>query len=192
MTFIRHSDRVGSKSRVFLVRTLPLIALLLTMLPLGVDSTSVAAQPACRAMAERQVCWRFLQEWSKLGTDQASIYVNGLPITERRQEISMQDGKTYDTQWFERARYEAQPENKAPYDVLLGLLGASLVEGRGRVDPYTRKVTDPADAPFVGIDRPAGVDERSKVWFPETRHSVSGKILEYWNRYGGLKQFGFP
>jgi peptide/nickel transport system substrate-binding protein len=30
------------------------------------------------------------------------------------------------------------------------------------------------------------------VWFQETRHSVSGKILEYWNRYGGLAQFGFP
>lgn len=27
---------------------------------------------------------------------------------------------------------------------------------------------------------------------PGTRHTISGKILEYWNKYGGLKQFGFP
>jgi len=44
----------------------------------------------------------------------------------------------------------------------------------------------------VGIDKPADVNNQTKVWFQETRHSVSGKILEYWNRYGGLKQFGFP
>jgi ABC-type transport system substrate-binding protein len=65
------------------------------------------------------------------------------------------------------------------------------VEGRGGVDPATNKVRIAADAPFVGIDQPGDVGE-GKVWFRETRHSVSGKILEYWNRYGGLQQFGFP
>jgi hypothetical protein len=36
------------------------------------------------------------------------------------------------------------------------------------------------------------VNGTTKVWFQETRHSVGGKILEYWNKYGGLQQFGFP
>jgi hypothetical protein len=38
------------------------------------------------------------------------------------------DGNMYLTQWFERARFEFHPENKAPYDVLLGLLGAAVYQ----------------------------------------------------------------
>jgi peptide/nickel transport system substrate-binding protein len=169
-----------------------MLASLACISPLGVAPAPAAAQGACRAVGDRQICGRFLEEWSKYGSDQANIYVNGLPLTAPRQEISLTDGKTYNTQWFERAKYEAHPENRAPYDLQLGLLGSSLVEGRGVIDPNTRKVRNAADQPFVGIDRPSDSDGRNKVWFPETRHSVSGKILEYWNRYGGLKQFGFP
>ncbi|HEX8218463.1 MAG TPA: ABC transporter substrate-binding protein [Chloroflexia bacterium] len=138
------------------------------------------------------VAGRFLQEWSRQGSEQASVYVNGWPITERRPEISLEDGKTYDVQWFERARYEAHPEHKAPYDVLLARLGATLVEGRGRVDPNTRQVRNRSDLPFLGTAPPPDADSKSKAWFQETGHSLSGKFLEQWNRYGGLAQFGFP
>src|SRR5438128_6546557 len=103
-----------------------------------------------RTMNGHVVNGRFLEEWSKQGSEQSNVYVNGLPITDRRNEISLTDGKTYDTQWFERARYEAHPENKAPYDVLLGLLGNTLVEGRGVIDPATKKVRNASDAAFVG------------------------------------------
>ena len=61
-----------------------------------------------------------------------------------------------------------------------------------RVDPATGKVRNDADAAFVGIDKPADADGKTKVWFQETKHSISGKILQYWNQYGGLSQFGFP
>jgi peptide/nickel transport system substrate-binding protein len=155
-------------------------------------SAAVNAQANCRKINNIAVCDRFLQEWGKQDSDQVSVYVNGLPVTPRRSEISLADGKMYDTQWFERARYELHPENNAPYDMLLGLLGTSLVEGRGVVDPYTKKVRNSADQPFAGIDKPADADGKRKLWFPETKHSVSGKTLEYWNRYGGLRQFGFP
>ncbi len=153
---------------------------------------SVSAQQDCRKINSFDVCGRFLQEWSKQGNEQNDTFVNGLPITPRRSEISLADGKQYDVQWFERARYEAHPENKAPYDVLLGLLGQTLAEGRGSVDPNTRKVRNAADQPFVGVDKPADADGKSKVWFEQTRHSVEGKVLEYWNKYGGLPQFGYP
>ncbi len=84
------------------------------------------AQQECRSIGQFEVCGRFLQEWSKQGSEQASIYVNGVPITGRRAEISLSDGKVYEVQWFERARYEAHPGNQPPYDVLLGLLGRQL------------------------------------------------------------------
>ncbi len=165
-------------------------SLLLPLLSIG--ALPVAAQEKCRKIAGFDVCGRFLEERGRQGNEQSSVYVNGLPITERRPETSLSDGKVYDIQWFERARYEAHPENSAPNDVLLGLLGASLAEGRGAVDPNTGQVRNPTDKPFVGIDRPADTDGESKAWFLETHHSVSGIIVQYWNRYGGLKQFGYP
>ncbi len=51
----------------------------------------------------------------------------GYPITEEFQEVSLTDGKTYTTQYFERARFEQHPENKGTqYEVLQGLLGREM------------------------------------------------------------------
>jgi hypothetical protein len=51
----------------------------------------------------------------------------GYPITEEYQEVSLTDGKTYTTQYFERARFEEHPENKGTqYEVLQGLLGREM------------------------------------------------------------------
>lgn len=165
-------------------------AMIAGLLP-ALATPASAAQGNTRKINNIDVAGRFLDVWSAQGNDQANTYVNGLPITPRRPEISTEDGKTYDTQWFERAKYEAHPENKAPYDVLLGRLGANFVEGRGSIDPATNKVRNAADQPFVGVDKPADTSA-TKLWFPETKHTVTGKILEYWNKYGGLQQFGFP
>jgi peptide/nickel transport system substrate-binding protein len=162
------------------------------MLPaISIPAASAQAQTSTRTMNSFEVSGRFLEVWSKQGSERDSVYVNGLPITSRRSEISVDDGKTYDTQWFERARYEAHPGAAKPYDVLLGRLGANRVEGQGKIDPSTSKVANPGDEPFVGVDQPTDLSA-SKLWFPETRHTLTGKLLEYWNRYGGLSQFGFP
>jgi hypothetical protein len=48
----------------------------------------------------------------------------GLPLSDVQTE-SIQ-GKDYQVQWFERARFELHPENAAPYNVLLGLLGNEI------------------------------------------------------------------
>jgi hypothetical protein len=53
----------------------------------------------------------------------------GYPITEEYQEVSLTDGKTYTTQYFERARFENHPENKGTqYEVLQGLLGSEMLK----------------------------------------------------------------
>lgn len=59
------------------------------------------------------------------------LFVSGLPITEEFTEISPDDGKPYTVQYFERARYEYHPENAAPYNVLLGLVGNRLLREKG-------------------------------------------------------------
>jgi peptide/nickel transport system substrate-binding protein len=165
-------------------------AMALSLVPATAHNAS--AQGNTRKIGNFNVSGRFLDVWSAHGNDQADTYVNGLPLTDVHSEISTENGKAYDTQWFERAKYEAHPENQAPYDVLLGRLGANQVEGRARIDPATGKIADPANAAFAQIDKPADVNGTTKVWFQETKHSVSGKILQYWNMYGGLQQFGFP
>jgi hypothetical protein len=55
-----------------------------------------------------------------------SLALFGLPVSEAQMELGS-DGQMYLTQWFERARFEFHPENKAPYDVLLGRLGADAL-----------------------------------------------------------------
>jgi len=52
----------------------------------------------------------------------------GYPLTEEFDEV-LADGKTYQVQYFERARFESHSENAAPYDVLFGLLGSELRDG---------------------------------------------------------------
>src|SRR5437763_14195849 len=121
-----------------------IIALCVPLLPVpGVGRAVAQGRGAInRALNSRTinghvVADRFLEVWSAQGSERDSVYVNGLPITGRRAEVSLSDGKTYDTQWFERARYEAHPGNQPPYDVLLGLLGVALTGGRGSLDPAT-------------------------------------------------------
>ena len=111
-----------------------------------------------------------------------SLFVNGLPLTAVRDEVSPTDGKSYKTQWFERARFEAHPENKAPSNVLLGLLGTAAAQGRQN------------EAPFKAVANPGSTTQ----WFSATGHTLGdasegGKaIAAYWTKAGGLAQFGYP
>jgi hypothetical protein len=112
-----------------------------------------------------------------------SVYINGYPITAARDELSPTDGKSYKTQWFERARFEQHPENQAPNDVQLGLLGVAAVRGRQ------------SEEPFKTVANPGGREQ----WFSKTGHtlgdydSVGGRaIITFWSQRGDVKQFGLP
>jgi protocatechuate 3,4-dioxygenase beta subunit len=100
----------------------------------------------------------------------------GYPISDEMQERSETDGKTYTVQYFERAVFEAHPENQIPYDVLLSLLG---------VLEYKAKYPNGAPGQLVS-NTP---DARS---FPETGKHLSCQFLAYWQANGGLPHFGYP
>ena len=56
----------------------------------------------------------------------------GYPISEEFYEVNPDDGETYVVQYFERNRFEYHPENKGnQYEVLLGLLGNTLLKNKG-------------------------------------------------------------
>jgi hypothetical protein len=120
----------------------------------------------------KQVCGRFLEYWRANG----GLAQQGFPISGEMQERSDTDGKMYNVQYFERAVFEAHPENRAPNDVLLSLLGNF---------EYKRKY--PNGAPNQKPNTSTG-----SVLFTETGKRLGGRFLEYWRANGGLAQQGFP
>jgi hypothetical protein len=98
-----------------------LIALLLTTALALWRPSPQASAAACQTFQEtsKTVCDPFLAYWR----DHGGLAQQGLPISDEFTEVSPTDGKPYTVQYFERARFEKHPENAAPYDVLLGLLG---------------------------------------------------------------------
>lgn len=99
----------------------------------------------------------------------------GYPITPEVQETI--DGKFYTVQYTQRARLEYHPENPAPNNVLLGLLGNTLSDPRADEAPF-----QPA--------QPSS--ETGYSFFALTGHNVGPPFLAYWNRNGGLPVFGMP
>ena len=113
----------------------------------------------------------FLQYWDKNG----GLMQQGFPLSGAVQEVSDLNGRTYATQYFERAVFEYHPENKAPFDVLLSQLGTLR---------YKQKY--PGGAPDQIADKTNG------QYFAETGHWVGGDFLAYWKAHGGLAQQGYP
>ncbi len=132
--------------------------------------TPRGAEAAARCFVETGKCVEgiFLDYWETHG----GLAQQGLPISAAFDEVSAFDGLTYYVQYFERARFEAHPENRAPYNVLLGQLGREQFQAQ------------------YPSGRPAGgTGERC---FVETGRCVRGVFLDYWERNGGLAQQGLP
>jgi peptidoglycan/xylan/chitin deacetylase (PgdA/CDA1 family) len=113
----------------------------------------------------------FLGVWRAQG----GLPIFGYPLTERVERDGML------VQYFERARFELHPEYAGTeYETLLTLLGSAAVAGR----------TEAAFQRFpVDTPRPA---EANRTFFPETGHYLSYGFKAYWERYGGLRVFGYP
>jgi hypothetical protein len=101
----------------------------------------------------------------------------GYPLTEEFAEVSPTDGKTYVTQYFERARFESHPENKPPYNVLLGLLGRTITAGRENEAAF--KAAVPQTGPGT-------------LYFDATGHNMPAQFAGYWQKNGGLPVYGYP
>ena len=124
----------------------------------------------------------FRDYWKRFG----GLEVFGYPITEQRKEGA------YWVQYFERARFEYHDENfkldpnwdnldkaaRLKLIMLLTRLGADLVQKQGG---------DKAFARANAAQLPVGA-----TLFPETGHSISGKIADYWWSHNGIANFGYP
>jgi glucose/arabinose dehydrogenase len=108
------------------------------------------------------IAGRFRQYWDGNG----GLPVFGFPIGEQATEQGTEGAFT--TQWFERERFEAHPENGAPYDVLLGRLGDEQLRRQGR-DWNTF---------------PKGQPQPDCQFFDTTGHTVCEPFLSYWRDHG--------
>jgi len=155
-----------------LARLLP-ATLLLAGAVAAQPSAQAADAPAYFTQTRHTVAGAFLDYWRAHG----GVARQGYPISEEFGEKSALDGKTYTVQYFERAVFELHPENAPPYNVLLSPLGADALKSR-----Y------PADAPG---DQRANKATANQL-FTQTGHTVGGGFWPYWQRSGGLAQFGLP
>ncbi len=121
---------------------------------------------------EHYISGRFREFWEQRG----GLFVLGFPLTSQFAFPST-DGNTYQVQYFERAVFEYHPENAAPYDVLLTQMGRELIDTR---------LPDPAFQPA------ARSSDSQQTYFAETGHNVDLAFLDYWNKFGGLQNFGYP
>ena len=113
---------------------------------------------------------RFREYWEQNG----GLPVFGFPIGPARQEVNADTGRSYLTQWFERNRFELHPENAAPYDVLLGRLGAERLGQQGRS--------------WQAEGRENGA-RPGCLWFEQTGHNVCNQqgglgFRRYWETHG--------
>ena len=119
-----------------------------TRYPRGIASAAgPALAPAlggeCATFDEtnQSVCGAFLTYWTANG----GLAQQGLPLSPVFNEVSKDNGRTYQVQYFERAVLEYHPENTAPNDILLGQLGRSRYASRYPNGPGT------LDTEFVSI-----------------------------------------
>jgi hypothetical protein len=115
------------------------------------------------------VCGRFLAYWEAHG----GLALNGYPIGDEATE-TLEDGRPYTVQYFERVRLEYHPEAAPPYDVLLGQFGRRILAG----------VPNAASAPASA--------QTGMTYFEPTGHNVGPRFAAYWQANGGLAQFGYP
>ena len=100
--------------------------------------------------------------WARNG----GLPVFGYPIG--AQQARQVEGRALQAQAFERNRLELHPENAAPYDVLLGRMGAELLAKQGR-DWKTFPQADPARRtssarPATRSRRSSGNTGRATAW----------------------------
>jgi plastocyanin len=126
--------------------------------------TVVGSSSRTFAETGQTVQGRFLAYWEAHG----GLALNGYPISGEIME-TLEDGKSYTVQYFERARLEYHPENAAPNDVLLGQFGRRI---------------RPADEPVAA--------RAGATFFPQTGHNIDGGFLAYWQANGDVAQFGYP
>lgn len=135
-------------------------ALAALLIPFSIPATTNAQTEHCFTETGICISGRIKEFWEQNG----GLSVFGLPIAPQQSETI--EGKTFDVQWFERNRLELHPENKAPYDVLIGRVGADRLAQQGR-EAF-----------------PPSQQQEGCHFFAETQQNVCGPMWTAWQANG--------
>jgi|GEM_PF-508517 len=130
----------------------------------ALPSTSSAAPSRYFSVTGKTTRGDFLKTFDKFGLERI-----GYPLSDERQE----NGRT--VQYFERVRMEYHPETASKgYSVLMTRLGVDLTQGQqfDQVKAFQSTAT--------------------RVYLPQTGHSLAEPFLSHWKANGGLELFGYP
>ncbi len=136
----------------------------------------------------------FLAYWQQKG----GLERFGYPISEEVQEVDPETGRTFQLQWFERARFEYHPENQPPYDILLGLLGKQLRQANtlpARTLTPVWKVAPNGNIPFsveaLTSDKQGNIYLINSNYGPELpgqlrvqKYNLVGQLVGQWGEQG--------
>lgn len=112
------------------------------------------------------LAYGFLEFWLRNG----DVPIFGYPLSEELSEQGMT------VQYFERAVFEWHPEAPAEWRVQLRRLGVEATRGR-------------SDRAFLPTE-PA--DNTACRYFVETQHNLCHGFRWFWERFGGVRIFGYP
>jgi hypothetical protein len=161
------------------MKRLPTIVLIALALSIVLPSRPALASTAERCFAETGFCisGRIRQYWENNG----GLPVFGFPKSAQGPMVI--EGKTFIAQNFERNRLELHPENAAPYDVLLGRLGALNM-----ISVFNAETSDVVSTINFNTESFSGggllKDSNSCKWFEQTRQFVCNEFLTYWKSHG--------
>ncbi|HST04539.1 MAG TPA: thermonuclease family protein [Chloroflexia bacterium] len=153
-------------------RFVPIAFLLLLPLITSFQNARAQADQVTFPETDKTLAGGFLAYWQQNG----GLAQFGFPISDEISEKSQTDGKVYVVQYLERAVFEYHPENQAPNDILLQLLGVARYSA-----------TYPTGAPAQIPNQQAG-----SIFVPETGHRIGSTFYQYWLSHGGLRQQGYP
>jgi hypothetical protein len=167
--------------RVSRLLFVPVAAVLLLLCTPTAAAPLFQQQPICFPNAGISDC--IAPAFSAYWRGNGGLPVFGYPIGPLAPYAPPGSTATVDTQWTERNRLERHPENSAPYNVLIGRVGAERLEQLGR-DHW-------ADGGEQG-------PQDGCIWFAETRQNVCDQAAgagfkSYWEqnglRIGGLSRY---
>jgi len=126
--------------------------------------------PGCRLFPETgyYLCGGFRAHWERNG----GLARFGFPITDEITEVI--EGRALAVQYFERRRMEYHPENRPPFDILLGLLGRELLLGAPPIAP-TPVPPPPTPAPPTPIVPQIFLDEPAEGAVVSSPVRLSGR-----------------
>ncbi|MBC8164167.1 MAG: VanW family protein [Roseiflexaceae bacterium] len=157
-------------------RSMPLLGVLVLMVALLLPAAPVQAAPAASdevtyfSQTGHSVRLEFKRFFERFG----GLPIFGLPLTEAFDEDGVR------VQYFERARFELQPQLPDGQQVQLTQIGRWFTNERATYEQ-----------PFLWLGQnpdPTG----QRTFYPESGHSLGGAFRSYWATSGGLAVFGYP